>query len=278
MGASLEGPIAKLMRADRQLAELKDEVWSIWSPRKTWPVRSEEDRGGLEHRFYLGELPAIDPDWALRAGEIMFNLRSALDHLIWQLHVRHYGRRAIPQKVEFASQFPIFDSPVDFRRRGQRRIMELGKREQRTIRHLQPYNRRHDQWQHVRADLSDLNTLHNIDKHRKLHVVASAQAAVIRQYFPPSEGFQPQTLWGPLESHSQIERWTFTSPPTYVKHHGFAMLKVALEHRGKYPELITLLGGFLGSVRRVLRNFEGRFPPAAWPPIDERLSLVVRAP
>lgn len=270
MGASLEGPIAKLMRADRQLAELKDEVWSIWSPRKTWPVRSEEDRGGLEHRFYLGELPAIDPDWALRAGEIMFDLRSALDHLIWQLHVRHYGRRAIPQKVEFASQFPIFDSRDDFRRRGQRRIMELGKREQRTIRHLQPYNRRHDQWQHVRADLADLNTLHNIDKHRKLHVVASAQTVVFRSEFPSSVGFRSQTLWGPLESHAQIERWTFTSPPANVQHHGFAMLKVALEHRGKYPELVSLLMGFLRSVRAVLRHFERRFPSLEWPLSDVR--------
>jgi len=260
--ASLEGPIAKLTRAERQLEVLEQQVGGIWPPTKAWPVRTEVDRAGLEYRFYLGELPSIEPDWALLAGEIMFNLRSALDHLVFQLHVRHY-RGTVPEDVESTSQFPIFYDPADFRRYGSRRIKKLGEREGRAIRWLQPYVRREDKWRWVRHDLEDLDTFHNIDKHRKLHLVTGSHGAAVVPGFQPDTGFQLHPIWGRVKSHDHVETWTFTKPPAEMQHHSGAYLQIAMEHRNFSFELFPLLHGMTNGVAETLRRFADCFPPVA---------------
>jgi len=50
----------------------------------------------------------VDPDWLLIAAEIMFDLRSALDHLVYLLHVRRHRDR-VPKSVATRTQFPIYD-------------------------------------------------------------------------------------------------------------------------------------------------------------------------
>ena len=81
----------------------------MWPLHKRWPVRTERSASGLEHRFYLCDLPGgVDPDWLLIAGEIMFDLRSALDHLVYLLHVRRHRDR-VPKSVATRTQFPIYD-------------------------------------------------------------------------------------------------------------------------------------------------------------------------
>lgn len=266
MAGSLEGPIAKLTRAESQGRVLKREVETLWPPGKAWPVRTEEDRGGLEYRFYLGELPEVKSAWVLIAGEIMFNLRSALDHLAWELHVRHYGRRTIPEEVEFASQFPIFDTYDKWRRKGLRRIKELGERERRAIRLLQPYQSRHDKWRLVRSDLSVLNAFHNIDKHRQLHPVVGAHHAALMEDYGPEFGFRQTPTWGRVKPHAQVETWTFAkTPPKIQPHHG-AFMQISLDYGGNDWGLIPLLEGLTMSVALILRRFANRFPPIM-PPI-----------
>jgi hypothetical protein len=262
MAGSLEGPVIKLARAESQFYVLQREIDTAWPPEKAWPVRAERHRGGLEYRFYLGEMPGIEPSWALMAGEIMFNLRSALDHLVWELHVRHFRGRPIPEKIERASQFPIFDSADDFRRKGHRRIKSLSKSDRGTIRFLQPYRRRNDKWSTTRHALGDLNALHNIDKHRQLHLVAAAYRVAGAPYVPEREfGFGFDPVFGPVESHGHIDTWTFTEPPPHLKQHEGAFLEVVLEQPGYERNLVMLLDGLIGSVSKVLRRFESHFPP-----------------
>lgn len=260
MSASLEGPLAKLTRAEQQLRVLKDEVEAIWPPREPWPVETEPDRNGLEYRFYLGELPGVEPCWGLLAGEIMFDLRSTLDHLAYQLHVRRY-RGSLPDTVEHIPMFPIFDEKPLFRRYGKPRIRLLSQRDQRAIKWLQPYVARRDQWGFVRPDLSYLDALHNIDKHRRLHVVAASHGSVVIPPFPKETGFRQQVRFGAVESHSHIETWTFTNPPADIEPHAGASLQVAVEDRGNYYDLEPLLAQFVDSVATVLARFSDRFPP-----------------
>jgi hypothetical protein len=267
VAGSLEGPAAKLARAESQFAVLQDEIESLW-PDKPWPVEAKPHRGGLEYRFYLGELPSVEPAWALIAGEIMFNLRCALDHLIWELHVRHFRDRTLPKGVETASQFPIFDSPAKFRANGVRRIESLSERDRRAIRFLQPYIRRNDEWSSIRRDLGDLNALHNIDKHRKLHVVASVQRFAVVPHFA-GVGFDFQPKFGPVESGDHIDTWTFTQPPAKMHEHEGAHLEVVLEQPGHERGLIELLDELVVGVSVVLSRFADRFPPSPhFPPID----------
>jgi hypothetical protein len=223
-------------------------------------VRAEAHRGGLEYRFYLDEPPSVEPSWALIAGEIMFDLRSALDHLVWELHVRRYRGRAIPQRIERASQFPIFDTYDDWRKKGLRRVKPLAKREQRAIRFLQPCERRNDQWSDVRRILGDLNTLHNIDKHRQLHLVASTQRFAMAPGFPRDVGFRFDPEFGPLKPDGHVDTWTFTEAPTEMQEHQGAYLDIVLEQPGYERDLIVLLDQLIEAVAAVLRRFAPRFP------------------
>lgn len=260
MAGSLEGPLAKLARADRQFVALKNEVETIWPPGKAWPVRTEIDRGGLEYRFYLGEIPHIESEWTLAIGEILFDLRSALDHLAFQLHVRRFKGK-VPRKVEKASQFPIYREPADWGKYLYR-IKNLSKTDQSALHHLQPYNARHDCWEDTRRALFELSTIHNIDKHRKLHVVASTQRAAMN--VARIWGFEPEwkLCWGALESHSCVDTWTFPEkPPSKVPDHSGAKLHVALEYGNEYLGLLTFLQRLSTAVRAVIERFSDRFPP-----------------
>jgi hypothetical protein len=191
------------------------------------------------------------------AGEIMFNLRASLDYLAYELHVRRF-RGTLPAEVEGITQFPIYPRAGGWDNNF-RRIANLSKRDQAALRHLQPDVTRHDKWTHVRRDLADLNALHNIDKHRKLHVVASAQVLALAVDFPPEVGFQSERAWGPVKSHSHIETWTFTTLPPKMQDYRGALLTVGLEHGDRTVDLIAVLESYAYSVRRVLDRFSNRF-------------------
>jgi hypothetical protein len=258
MAGSLEGPLAKVARAERQLGALEQEVNAVWHPYKTWPVRTEVDRSGLEYRFYLGELPDIAPEWALWVGEIIFDLRSALDHLAYQLHVRRFKGR-IPEEVERASQFPIYDTPAKWES-NLRRIERLSRRDQTALRHLQPDKTQDDRWQYVRPRLWVLSTIHNIDKHRRLHVVSRSQGAAVVPGFHPDTGFKQRPTWGSVKSHAHIDTWTFTKLPAEMQDHSGAYLQIVLEYGDRGDGLLPLLQALVDTVRSVLGRFSDRFP------------------
>jgi hypothetical protein len=267
MAGSLEGPLAKLARADRQLDALEQEIKAVWHPLKPWPVRTEVHRSELEYRFYLRELPEIEPEWALWVGEIIFDLRSALDHLAYQLHVRRFVGKSYA-RFERVSQFPICDHEVTFRGQGRKpkgypsMIALLGKRDRRALAYLQPYKTRHDRWQYTRLALSELSTIHNIDKHRKLHVVTGSHGAAVVPGFQPYTGFQLQPIWGSVKSHAHVETWTFTKLPAEMQDHGGAYLQIVLEYGDRSSDLLPLLQSLTDAVRNVLRRFSDRFPPS----------------
>jgi hypothetical protein len=260
MSASLEGPLAKLVRAECQLRVLQQQIDAVWPPRKAWAVRSEVHRDGLEYRFYLLDLPPIDPEWALAAGAIMFNARCALDHLAFELSVRRF-RGNVPADIESRTMFPIFDDKDKF---SDRRIEHLAKRERRAITHLQPYNTRRDKWQFVRMDLSYLDALHNIDKHRKLHVIAGGQNASVIPWFP-DVGFDNRPEFGRVESHAHIDTWTFERTPAKMQDHPGALLHVGLQHGPHSLELMPTLHMVVNGAAEVLRRFKARFPPVTLP-------------
>jgi hypothetical protein len=132
MAGSLEGAVAKLSRAYLELVCLQQQIHARFSPAKAWPLRAEEHRSGLEYRFYLGDIPPIDPVWSLVASEILFNARCALDYLVYELHARRY-RGVIPKAVSRASMFPIFDDAGEYRRKGAWRIKHLSARDRSAL-------------------------------------------------------------------------------------------------------------------------------------------------
>jgi hypothetical protein len=255
MAGSLAGPLAKWTRAQTQLNELSREVFGVFPRNKLWPVRTEADRSGLEYRFYLGDLPGVEPDWAFKTGEIMFNLRASLDYLVYELHLRRY-RGKLPPKIEKLPLFPIYNSRGEF---SERRIAKLSQRDRRAIRHLQPYVRRQDEWFNARYWLGRLNALHNVDKHRKLHLVTASLTTAPFPKMDPAHGFESDPAWGPVEPQAQVDHWTFAKAPPDIQSHPGMHVDISLEYEGEWVELIRFGRTTLIGVREVLKRFEDRF-------------------
>lgn len=262
MAGSLKGPLDKFWRAEAQLDELREEIERAFPDEKRWPVRSEIDGTGREYRFYIAEMPRVGAHWPLAVGEILFNFRASLDHLVYELHVRRFKGK-VPRKVEGTSQFPIYTSIGEFNR-CRYRIKCLSQRDRRVLGYLQPYETGRDKWQPVRYALRRLNTLHNIDKHRQLHLVAAANYIQLMPEFKfgPLYGLHAKSHPGAVEPHSPVETWTWAvaPPPRKVALHPGVMLEVAIQDRGKLgePVLLSLTQISIG-VRQVLDRFANRF-------------------
>jgi hypothetical protein len=270
MAGSLADVLAKLDWAEHHYNFLRNELHGGWEFQER-PVTMERHRDGLEYRFRVGTVEPLDPRWPLVIGDCLFNLRAALDHLVYQLHVRHFRGR-FPGDAAQASAFPILiqprrtksGAPIPTDRWNE--IKRLGKRERAAIERLQPYkraNREHriwGEWLHWdRLALAEVHELNRIDKHRHLHVVASAAAAITKPEFAPEYGFESHPTWGALESHAEVDRWTFTKAPPHVPMHRGVYTAVRLDDGAEAPQVLPHLKGCINGVRRVVQRFANRF-------------------
>ena len=80
---TLEAIDAKIERARSELRLLKADIAAFCEERARLIVR--EVCGDKERWVYHGDTPEAPMQWSVRAGEFAYNLRSALDHLVWQL-------------------------------------------------------------------------------------------------------------------------------------------------------------------------------------------------
>lgn len=112
-------------------------------------------------REYLVRFKQTEPlptDLHLAIGDCCNNLRSALDHLLWQLHVL--------QKPSFSRnvKFPIWDNERLFESNALRDISGLSDAQWVTIESLQPYRTGNNA-------LSILRDVNDSDKHRLIQII-----------------------------------------------------------------------------------------------------------
>ena len=262
VAGSLAGVWQKWERARLHYRTLAAQIDS-----NNYPITAKAHGDGLEYVFHLGEIEPFDPlPWALGAGDCLFNLRAALDHLVYQLHVRRYGGRDVPPGAAKDSAFPILDQPhVD--RKGQPiptckwpKIKRLGFPIRRAIEFLQPYKTRNDKFHRVRRRLLDLDYLNNIDKHRHLHVVELPITEMLAPRFPPQYGFRFEPFWVPLKTDAKVCRWTFSTPPPDIARHvqmqNYVVAEVTLDERGSRFKLLPYLQDLSDAVETVIKRFE----------------------
>jgi len=195
----LHGPRLKIGRANEEIQRLRKAEETFRGKAKHEIVRAEKNprTGQYVYRFRIIDFPALD-EWGVWVGEIVHNLRSALDILIYEL-ARLNGA---PANVR-DTQFPIFryrfsrevegrsvmgfEGPQGSRRpaggSGRKMIARLRADHQARIERLQPYRRNgirtnlgqplNGRW-NVLYRLSELN---NADKHRLLQVVGAKPGA-----------------------------------------------------------------------------------------------------
>ena len=158
----LGGCRAKVRWAAQHLESLYDEV-RAFSNSEPKPLRFVQEVDKERSRYVVRVRIERDPpiEWSLRVGDVVHNLRSALDHLIWQLVLRN-------GKTPRGTQFPIFDQrpvkPGDVER-WNRMIAGVSDEAERFIAACQPYQGTDGRDAHTLAGIRDLS---NEDKHRVL--------------------------------------------------------------------------------------------------------------
>ncbi len=193
MAEPLAGVRLKVGRAKAHLAELEENIGAALKPNAEHFL-GEFDPESKRHIYRAQNLPVLDPEWALQAGEVTYQLRSALDHLAWQL-VEREG--TTPNKK---TQFPIRDSLLGKKQQllSLKTLLPLAKDRKvlQALSECQPYYgdgtkeltpsdaHRHPLW--------ILKTLNNIDKHRLLLVVVQT-LNIERMYWGDSPGGKPPT-------------------------------------------------------------------------------------
>jgi hypothetical protein len=242
----------------------------------TYRAIPEAHPNGLEYGFYVEPVTLDTRDWALMAGDCLFNLRAALDHIVYELFVRKYQGR-VPTRIAETSGFPIL-SHAPGTARGRSRdsskwhdIGGLAFKQRRAIQTLQPYNRRQDKLRRHRSNLAVLQALNNIDKHRHLHVLQAAtiMASVESFWGVPFEegpyGFRQDTfLMRPLVGKTEVFRWTFdTLPPDIASkvNMNYNITAAICLYEGETVDiLVPRLEDLVRTVRWILERFRVFLP------------------
>jgi len=157
---SLDASRAKLARAREHMESLCNEVRTFMK-RDPFGITHEIDpkNGDDVWRLVVREPPPLR--LSVIAGDVAHNLRSSLDHLIWQLALTQTRR---PYKH---AEFPIYSIKSHkvrecFDRSGRAKIRNLPPDAQNIIESVQPYHRRNA----TGRTLALLHQINNIDKHR----------------------------------------------------------------------------------------------------------------
>jgi len=165
----LFGSRTKIERAKQHLRDL-DACMKAFTASDPYPLGSKFDEQTGLHQLYVERLTPIPSMAPAIIGDIVHNLRSALDHLAYRLVFKGTSGVGILTKNggnPFQHvYFPIFDDVHKYEARKVGQIKGMSKPAIDAIDRIKPYKGGND-------TLWRLHRLNNIDKHRLLVVVAA---------------------------------------------------------------------------------------------------------
>ena len=178
----------KLKRGIEHVRTLLDEVRSyeeadayLFSSERE--VRSETE---TVYRCFATRQSAMPMHWPLLAGEAIQNLRSALDHLVYEKS----GARS-------STSFPIFTDRGEYEEKAPKRLKGVPEEVKDRIAGFQPFHFMPEDARH--HPLAQLSSLSNRDKHKVLSTVASA---VTREGVGIPEGVHLE--WDEYGTHKEL--------------------------------------------------------------------------
>jgi hypothetical protein len=173
----LHGSLHKLKRAKAHLHALAQSTQRFREEHNYRLIRHGERKGKVQVWTWDVEQTKPFPFyWPILAGEVLYQVNSALDHLAWELAFL----KSAPEEPDRVT-FPIFPSHGRFWRRNKEgfyrqgsggwRLQRIPHEARRLILDVQPYKRSDGMPKHPLALLFDLS---NEDKHKALHVAHAA--------------------------------------------------------------------------------------------------------
>jgi hypothetical protein len=197
----LHGPFLKIDRAIQHFEFLQAQM-DAFAESEAASVRTEVDREARCYTLWITQEKPIPLEWSVIIGDVAHNLRSALDHLVWQLALLNLEGRRAPGDI----YFPIYSDPdkyatSDVRKRLGRDLAgtHLARVEEFHV------NRRRDELWHA---LRFLNALSRIDKHRSLQLVSAMLPNIRLKLTPEPRMIKTVTEYvhrGPLKQNAETE-------------------------------------------------------------------------
>lgn len=173
----LYGCQLKLHRAQEHFDALQDSMREFLG-RNPYELVNKFESDSCQNVMSINIRKQPPPAWSPAIGDIVYGMRSALDHLAWQLVIRN-GR-----KPSTGNLFPIFTKdPLDpnahasegefktARKRWKDQVRGMHPDDVALLKELQPYKGTDDPSLYP---LARLNQLSNWDKHREFHFAAQA--------------------------------------------------------------------------------------------------------
>ena len=200
---ALDGCKAKIERAREHQAALMEEVveWLRAMP-YTLDQRFLPETSELVYTL-RGDPPLPPLRWSTIIGDAAHDLRSALDHLAWQLVLRDGG------DPNNQTQFPIYDNEEAFGNNVARRLPGVTEEHLNAIEALQPYQR--SPAAPAEDHFAAIQLLSNTDKHRVLAttVVQSQGSQFVFRLTRDVRGLWPESItatFGPMVRGAEVVR------------------------------------------------------------------------
>lgn len=208
--STFDGIDKKLERAEVHIQRLSQQI-TAFTDRQPYSVRvsaNADPTHGKIGRLIAVKNPSCDePDinLVLLAGEALYQLRSALDHVVHQLVILNGQGHMLPASRRH--QFPIFETSQGYQTRARAMIAGVSAAVAEVIESEQPYNKHKDNPK--RDPLWILQDLNNTDKHRlvPINVVGIGE---VRGYDSKGHLFSLGSPDIALEDNEIF--WSFTLP------------------------------------------------------------------
>jgi hypothetical protein len=147
----------KIERAEKHFLDLQEAIAAFLAA-DPYKVSTKKDPQTRKLIYYVSGVEPVPDSVSLIAGDVLHNLRSALDHLAQQLYLAGSGK----SQTSWGVLFLIERNATKFEAKFGGKVQGMRKLAVNALRDLEPYDRGKGQ------DFFTLHTLNNIDKHRLL--------------------------------------------------------------------------------------------------------------
>src|SRR5688572_14525128 len=165
---TFQSAFLKIRRAESQAKDLGGEINKFFSSSngRAYGIIFERNADARQWRAIFRVLKQLPDEWPVALGEIIHNLRSALDHLVYEASAP--DENGVPLT---RTEYPIFADETEYRKSGPRKIRGLNDATRAFVELHQPFMNRKPK---TISPLWLLHQLSNTDKHRELNVIVRA--------------------------------------------------------------------------------------------------------
>ncbi|MGA8735806.1 MAG: hypothetical protein WB558_17950 [Terriglobales bacterium] len=221
--------IAKVKWASEHIRNLQA-VCDRFDESHPYRIEREHDTQAGQLVYYLRSIKPVPQEVPLIAGDILSNLRSALDHCIWHLVQRN---ATLPNRRDV--YFPIRDSATDYQLPGfRRKIQHLGQDVIDVLDQIKPYKGGND-------ELWRLKELNNLDKHKLLVTIASvhpARSETLADREKARDGWAREHPGKTFPFPDNIRRFIPADAPKKTLKTGDELLRVPDSEMNEQPQLL----------------------------------------